>query len=70
MVNGAWAGDFNVVALGRGQVNGVDTNLRLELKQLGGTLSFELRNADTSAVLAGGTGEPGRSNFVVKLRAP
>ena len=70
VVNGAWVGDFSVTALGRGKVNGVATDLRLELKKLGGTLSFELRNADTAAVLAGGTGEAGRSDFTVKLRAP
>ena len=66
VINGAWSGDFVVAALGRGKVNGVAIDLDFSLKILGGVLSFELKNAVTNAVLAGGTGESGRAAFVVR----
>lgn len=66
VVNGAWSGDFTIAALARGKVNGVSTNLAFSLKNLGGLLSFELKDAVTNAVLAGGTGEAGRAAFIVR----
>jgi hypothetical protein len=53
--------DFTATGAGTGLVNGVSTNIEFDASQTGSSASFELRNADTSAVLAGGIGEDDRS---------
>jgi hypothetical protein len=55
--------DFSVAGAGTASVNGVTTNIEFDASQTGGDANFELRNADTSAVLAGGIGEDARSAF-------
>jgi hypothetical protein len=55
--------DFTATGAGTALVNGVTTNIEFDASQTGSSASFELRNADSSAVLAGGLGEDDRSAF-------
>jgi hypothetical protein len=55
--------DFAATASGVALVNGVTTNVELDVSQSGSDVFFEVRDAGTSAVLAGGTGEAGRAAF-------
>jgi hypothetical protein len=55
--------DFDLTGTGTALVNGVSTPIRFTASQTGASASFEVRNADTSAFLAGGAGENDRSAF-------
>lgn len=55
--------DLRVVGNAKALVNSVQTNITFELVKIAGVIRFEIRNADTSVVLAGGTGEAGRATF-------
>ncbi len=59
--------DFSATGAGTALVNGVTTNIEFDATQTGSDASFELRNADTSAVLAGGIGEDDRSAFQLSV---
>jgi hypothetical protein len=54
-------GNFTASGLGKATVNGVLKNISFTDGSVGGVSKFEVRNADTGAFLAGGTGEAGRS---------
>lgn len=55
--------DFTASGAGSALVNGVPTEIEFDLSQTGAVALFEVRNADTSAVLAGGIGETDRAAF-------
>jgi hypothetical protein len=55
--------DFSATASGTALVDGAPANIELDVSQSGSNLFFELRDADSSAVLAGGMGEAGRAAF-------
>jgi hypothetical protein len=55
--------ELRVAGNGRALVNSVQTNITFEMVKIGGVIRFEIRNAETSSVLAGGTGEAGRATF-------
>jgi hypothetical protein len=61
--------DLMVSGVGVAMVNGVPTNVAFDIAEAGGVRTFELRNADTRAVLASGTGEPGRADFELLIGA-
>jgi hypothetical protein len=56
-------GDLVLNSTGTATVNGVLTNIRFDAVKRGGVVTFEVRNAETGGVLAGGTGEPGRATL-------
>jgi hypothetical protein len=60
-------GDLSVSATGSASVGGNSTNVEIDLSDVGGVPSFELRNSDTMAVLAGGTGEAGHSDITLQI---
>jgi hypothetical protein len=60
-------GDFGAMAEGTGLVNDVLTNLTFSVEQSAGVIAYSLSNADTSTVLASGTGELGRSEFELNI---
>jgi len=62
-LQGTLLGGGDLMAMGEGTaiVNGVPTNIDFDAAKTGGVITFEVRNADTGALLAGGTGEPGRA---------
>jgi hypothetical protein len=64
------ANEQRVTGRARALVNSVQTNITFELVKIGGVIKFEIRNADTNTVLAGGTGEAGRSAFDLTITAP
>jgi hypothetical protein len=55
--------DFTAEGTGTALVNGVSTNIEFTATQTGSVATFEVRDADTLDVLAGGTGENDRSAF-------
>jgi hypothetical protein len=55
--------DFSVTGAGTALVNGAATDIEFDASQTGSDTHFEVRDADTSAVLAGGMGEAGRAAF-------
>lgn len=55
--------DFSASGTGTALVNGVPTNIAFTATQTGTVATFEVQDADTSAVLAGGTGEDNRAAF-------
>jgi hypothetical protein len=62
-------GDLTFSGTGTANVNGVLTNIAFDVSKAAGVTTFEMRNADTMAVLAGGTGEAGRSAFDLEIFA-
>ena len=55
--------ELRVSGRARALVNSVGTDITFELVKIGGVITFEIRNANTSSVLASGTGEAGRAAF-------
>ncbi len=55
--------DFAATGTGVALVNGVTTNIEFDVSRSGSDVFFEVRDADTSMVLAGGMGETGRAAF-------
>ena len=62
--------DFTAKATGTADVNGAPTGVEFTATQSGATTTFEVRDADTSAVLLGGTGEAGRAGFSLSVSPP
>jgi hypothetical protein len=58
-------GDLLVTATGIATVNGVVTNVQINAADTGGVITFEIRNADTAAVLASGVGESGLAKLEI-----
>ena len=60
-------GDFEATGKGSALVSGVPTNIEFTATQTGASASFEVRDADTDELLAGGTGENDRSAFTLTV---
>jgi hypothetical protein len=59
--------DFSATGKGTALVNGSPTNIEFDVSQLGGVAMFEVRDADSAAFLAGGTGEDARAAFALTV---
>jgi hypothetical protein len=65
--NGA---DFAATGKASGTVNGSFANLEFAVDKTGADTTLEVRDADTSAFLAGGTGEVDRHGFTLTVSPP
>jgi hypothetical protein len=64
------ANEQRVSGRARALVNSVQTNITFEVVKIAGMIRFEIRNADTNTILAGGTGEAGRATFDLAITGP
>lgn len=62
--------DFAATGKASGTVNGSFANLEFAVDKTGADTTFEVRDADTSTFLAGGTGEVDRHGFTLTVSPP
>lgn len=62
-------GNFTVSGQGVATVNGTLTNIKFTAGELDGIATLNIFNADTDAVLVGGTGEAGRADLQLTMTA-
>jgi hypothetical protein len=57
------SGDLVVTGVGVASVNGVNTNIQLNVASISGNITFDVADANSGKILAGGTGEPGLASL-------
>jgi hypothetical protein len=60
-------GNVSVHAEGQALVNNVPTAISFDAAFMDGVITFDIMNSDTAMILAGGTGEAGRSALLLSI---